>query len=226
MSSKYSHHDEINERLSFLQEFAVNSDFRISKVQLKVIYDLLSKSPIKSDYTEFYSWCSTAVKAVLALDLTLVGEFFSDLIETQQLDLAALPVVGFDFLKTHFTSINVIESKLTRISPPAKKSSNSWSTNSYSYYGTSSYGMDKKDEEEDISKDYDATVTIEVMPQELTNIEIMWTVALECQVPTVVTKAIAFLVNCYQSVSLTLEDKRAEIMQMLNTRCFELLKTS
>lgn len=41
MSAKHSHHDEVNERLSFLQEFAVNSDFKISKAQLKVIYDLL-----------------------------------------------------------------------------------------------------------------------------------------------------------------------------------------
>ena len=73
----------------------MNSDFKISKVQLKVIYDLLTTSPIKSDFTEFLTWCSTACKAVLALDLTLVGEFFSELISTSKLDLAALPVVGF-----------------------------------------------------------------------------------------------------------------------------------
>ena len=60
LNTKHSHQDEMNERLSFLQEFAVNSDFKISKAQLKVIYDLLTKSPIKSDFTEFLMWCNTA----------------------------------------------------------------------------------------------------------------------------------------------------------------------
>ncbi len=60
LDPKHSHQDEINERLSFLQEFAVNSDFKISKAQLKVIYDLLNKSPIKSDFTEFLTWCNGA----------------------------------------------------------------------------------------------------------------------------------------------------------------------
>lgn len=120
VSAKYSHQDELNERLSFLQEFAVNSDFKISKVQLKVIYDLLTSSPVKSDYTEFLTWCGTACKAVLALDLELVGEFFSELISSETLDLAALPEVGFEFLKMHFTSINCIEGKLTKIVTPTK----------------------------------------------------------------------------------------------------------
>ena len=42
LNPKHSHHDEMDERLSFLQEFAVNSDLKISKAQLRVIYDLLS----------------------------------------------------------------------------------------------------------------------------------------------------------------------------------------
>ena len=42
LNAKHSHHDEMDERLSFLQEFAVNSDLKISKAQLRVIYDLLS----------------------------------------------------------------------------------------------------------------------------------------------------------------------------------------
>jgi len=75
-------------------------------------------------------------------------------------------------------------------------------------------------------KDDDASVTIEVMPNELINIENMWTIALKSQVPEVVTSSIAFLVNCYLSVSLVLEDKRIDIMQSLNSRCFELLKES
>mmetsp|Transcript_393 Transcript_393/g.551 ORF Transcript_393/g.551 Transcript_393/m.551 type:complete len:185 (-) Transcript_393:6462-7016(-) len=172
VSAKYSHQDELNERLSFLQEFAVNSDFKISKVQLKVIYDLLTKSPIKSDFTEFLTWCSTACKAQVALDLQLVGEFFSELISTKMLDLAALPIVGFEFLKMHFTSINIEEGKLSKVQVPQKQK-NSWSGG---YYGTS-FKNDDDDEEE--LKDDDASVLIRVLPSELINLDIMWTIALE-----------------------------------------------
>lgn len=34
INPQHSHHDEVHERLSFFQEFAVNSDFQISKAQL------------------------------------------------------------------------------------------------------------------------------------------------------------------------------------------------
>ena len=108
LSPKYSHQEELNERLSFLQEFAVNSDFQISKAQLSVIYDLLSQSPIQSDFSEFLNWCNTACKAQTAastvLDLEEVGEFFSELIKTKKLNLKALPNVGFQFLTSYFTS--------------------------------------------------------------------------------------------------------------------------
>ena len=36
--SKYSHHDEIDERLQFLKYIAEISEFKISKVELGVIY--------------------------------------------------------------------------------------------------------------------------------------------------------------------------------------------
>lgn len=103
LSAKQSHQDEISSRLSFLQEFAVNSDYQISKAQLRVIYDLLSQSPIKSDFTGFYKWCNTACQAYV-LDLEEVGEFFSELIKSNDLDLKLLPIVGFNFLSMYFIS--------------------------------------------------------------------------------------------------------------------------
>ena len=207
VSAKYSHQEEFIERLSFLQEFAVNSDFKISKAQLKVIYDLINKSPIKSDFTEFLTWCSTACASVIALDLELVGEFFSELISSSALDLRALPVVGFEFLKMHFITINLSEGKLTKIVKPTKATSG-WSTT----YTTSGTVYSSKDKDEEKSKDDDATVMIDVEPSELINLEIMWTIALESQVAEVVTKSIAFLVNCYLSVASSMEDRRNEIL--------------
>ena len=60
VSKKHSHHDEIRERLIFLKYYATQSDFEIGKAELKIIYDLLSKSPIMSDIIEFFSWLKEA----------------------------------------------------------------------------------------------------------------------------------------------------------------------
>ena len=63
VSRKHSHTEEISERLAFLQYYAAESDFQNTKVELMVIYDLLSKSAIKSDLTEFLNWCKKACEA-------------------------------------------------------------------------------------------------------------------------------------------------------------------
>ena len=150
LNPKHSHQDEIAERLTFLQEFAVNSDFKISKAQLKVIYDLLTESPIQSDFSELLTWCSNACKLqsvlVSVLDMEEVGEFFSELIQNGNLNLAGLPVVGFEFLKMYFTSSNLEQRKLLKVAPPEKKKTGnaSWSGG---YYGSSSYGSYKETKE-------------------------------------------------------------------------------
>ena len=56
----FSHHEEVGERLSFIRcmaQLSSHSHSKVSKVQLGVIYDLLSNSAIKSDLNEFYLWC-------------------------------------------------------------------------------------------------------------------------------------------------------------------------
>ena len=86
------------------------SSFIISKLQLKVIYDLLSKSSIKSDLTEFLIWCKQACESSTnintILNLEEVGEFYSELIKNGLLDVRTLPLVGFEFLQHYFISVN------------------------------------------------------------------------------------------------------------------------
>ena len=53
-----------------------------------------------------------------------------------------------------------------------------------------------------------------------------WAIALEAQDVQVIGKAVAFLVNCYLSLTDAQEDRRVAIMQSLNTRCFELISAS
>ena len=203
----------------------MNSDFKISKAQLKVIYDLLTQSPIKSDFTEFLTWCSTACRAqtalVSVLDLEEVGEFFSELIKSKSLNLAALPAVGFEFLKMYFTSQNHAEGKLFKITPPEKKAKPQGWTGGY-YGATNS----KADDAEPEAKDSDATFKVLVDPRLLTKIDMMWEIARECQDADVTNKAICFLVNCYLSVDDSLEERRNEILQSLISRCFELIASS
>ena len=108
-----------------------------------------------------------------------------------------------------------------KIAKPIKQKTNNngWSSN---YYGPSP----KVEEEEDKPSDDDATFKVRVDPFELTDIKMAWETALECEVPEVINKAVAFLVNCYLSIDDDLEDRRNEIMQSLNNRCFELIAAS
>jgi hypothetical protein len=225
LNPKHSHQDEIAERLTFLQEFAVNSDFKISKAQLKVIYDLLTESPIQSDFSELLTWCSNACKLqtvlVSVLDMEEVGEFFSELIQNGNLNLAGLPVVGFEFLKMYFTSSNLEQRKLLKVAPPEKKKAGnaSWSGG---YYGSSSYGSYKETKEAE-PQDDDPTFRVTVDPSELIKIDMVWDIAMQSQVEAVISKSVAFLVNCYLSVDEQLVERRNEIVQSLTARCFSLI---
>lgn len=59
VNPKYSHHDEINERLQFLQYLAqIHVDYQISISELDALYQLLvTKSPLVSDQEQFLLWC-------------------------------------------------------------------------------------------------------------------------------------------------------------------------
>jgi len=77
-----------------------------------------------------------------------------------------------------------------------------------------------------VPQDDDPTFKVAVEPSQLTKIDMVWQIALQSQVEEVISKSIAFLVNCYLSVHDVLEDRRNEILQSLNSRCFELIKSS
>ena len=50
VSPKYSHHDEIDERLSFIKYLALVSKHQVSKADLEALYDrLVISSPVPSD---------------------------------------------------------------------------------------------------------------------------------------------------------------------------------
>ena len=219
VNSKYSHETEINTRLDFLKEFAANSKFEISKAQLKVIYDLLKDSPVSSDVATFFNWCKKSCKAqtilTRILDMDEVASFFTELISTKTLNISTLPVVGFEFLKNYFISANEQASKLVKIKPPPKP---------VKAVSTVSWAWTKKDDDKKDEADEPDRLQIKVSPSELIDLEIMWKIALESQVEAVYTDAIPFLVSCYTDVDESLEEQRAQFLDILCSRCFNLIK--
>ena len=94
----------------------------------------MSKSKIDSDQEEFLTWCkssceqSTTVATIL--DLNEVGEFFTEKMQSGELDLKNLLSVGFDFLQQYFISVNEKEQKLNKI---VKEKKPKYSSITYNY---------------------------------------------------------------------------------------------
>ncbi len=112
MNPKYSHHDEVDERLQFLKYLASTAtDFSISKADLGAIYALVYQNPlIPSDPEEFLTWCKSSCEQSTTysqiLDLNEVGQFFTEKMTSGELEVKTLLVVGFDFLQQYFLSVN------------------------------------------------------------------------------------------------------------------------
>lgn len=63
---------------------------------------LVLDSKIPSDSHEFLIWCKSLCEtnsiSKSILDLNEVGEFFNEKMQSRELDLKNLPMVGFEFL--------------------------------------------------------------------------------------------------------------------------------
>lgn len=120
-----THSEEISKRLALIQFFSSQSDSLISKVELRVIYDLLAQSPIKTDVNEFLVWlkeaCASQTSTAVVFDIQQVGQFFTELIDTKALDVISLPMVGFEFLKNYIIQLNEQQHNLIILPKPIKK---------------------------------------------------------------------------------------------------------
>lgn len=61
------------------------------------------------------------------------------------------------------------------------------------------------------------------LPDELHELEMLWTLVLECQAPDVVPKVIDFLIKVYSSFADDLKPKRKEVLEGLVNRCMSIL---
>ena len=159
-----------------MQMVAANSSFVLSKVHLKVIFEILASSPVQSDMDEFLKWCKTACENNMTeqvVNLNDFGEFFSQQISSGVFDLRSMPLSGFFFIQMFFVSSNVAADKLYRAVKPKKKKAKeqSWAS---AYL--SSYNNDDDDEKDD---DESACFGVCSNPAELLNLDIIWQVVLE-----------------------------------------------
>lgn len=224
VNTKYSHFDEIDERLQFIKYLATISDFTISKVELGVIYDLLVlHSKIPSDQEEFLNWCKSSCEQSSALttilDLNEVGEFFTQKMQSKELDVKNLLNVGFSFLQQYFLSANEKENKVHKVAKPVKQqkfTSMGYSTLTGSY----SYGPQLKSFYNNVNKlnnpkepeEEEPTVfKLIVSPSDLSQLDIVWNIALNCENPKVVPKAIDFLIKIYTCLHDDLSEHRIKI---------------
>lgn len=205
-SDKNSHYTELQDRLKFISLVVSVSDFKITQAQLKVIYDLLSSSPVVSDQDYFLEWCRTTCKdqtaANMTLDLEMVGTFLSDMISNKDLDLARLPLSGFQFVSDYFLSLNESNSKLAKLPKVVRKTK----TTNYGYYGTSW-------ETTSIEQDDFQPVKVLVNPAQLDKIDMIWQIVLYSQNQNVTSKAGEFLIQLHTSMADELKEQAPAILQ-------------
>ena len=61
------------------------------------------------------------------------------------------------------------------------------------------------------------------LPAELSELEMLWTLVLECQAPDVVPKVIDFLIKVHTQFSDDLKSSRKDVLEGLVTRCMKIL---
>ena len=127
------------------------------------------------------------------------------------LDVKNLLVVGFDFLQQYFLSVNEHSQKLIKSQPaPAKKAYNSYGNYGLNIYG--GYGPIKSIQAQKKAENVKLpTFKLVQPPQDLDKLEIVWNIALHCQNPAVVPKAIEFLIKVYYNLDGDMDGQRIGI---------------
>ena len=119
VTDKYTHSTEVEKRLNFIKVIASNSAFKITKEELKELFDLVSASPVASDSTDFLNWakkcCEEQTPEKEILDLNQFGDFLIELIEGNSLKLETLPLGGFQLIEMFFLSSNINEKRIKKL---------------------------------------------------------------------------------------------------------------
>lgn len=94
-----------------------------------------------------------------------------------KLDVANLPMIGFEFLQHYFLSVNENASKLIKLPPIVREKKEKDTGFSWRFYNPK-IGQKEEEEEED---ETDPRFHVLITPQHLEQHEMIWKIALECQ---------------------------------------------
>lgn len=119
------------------------------------------------------SLCESSSISHSTLDLNEVGEFFTEKMKSKEMDVRALPYVGFEFLQHYFLSVNEKSSKVIKSQSKANKTSKFVNSYNFNSYGYSTKTYNKSDEE-----DKQLIFKLLTVPSNLDQIDIVWNVAL------------------------------------------------
>mmetsp|Transcript_33660 Transcript_33660/g.51959 ORF Transcript_33660/g.51959 Transcript_33660/m.51959 type:complete len:246 (+) Transcript_33660:2371-3108(+) len=200
----FNHHLEVDERLSLVRYLAqTTEEFSITKRELGVIYDLLvTSSSLVSDQQEFLIWCKSSCEVqskTTVLDLQEVGEFITNKIEEGTFNLKSLTLEGFHFLAFFFVTINERAGNIEKIAKASE-------TRTHSPYGgyKRDYGMGGWQKKQAPEPEHVPKFKLLKMPSNLVEMNMIWTLVLDCQDREVVVKAIDFLIQTHLSLPDTL----------------------
>ena len=135
------------------------------------------------------------------MDLGEVGEFFTEKIACEELDVKSLAPEGFEFLQFYFVSLNEKEGNLEREAPQGQKTGYSGPTQtpakwSYSYsWNSNTNNNSNKKEEEGLGAT--PKFTLKRLPGELKELEMVWTLGLNCERAEVAPRVINFLIKAH-----------------------------
>lgn len=150
-----------------------------------------------------------------------VGQFVSKLIDEKELNVAELPIVGFKFIQSYWTSVNLDAHHImmVEVDKKQKEEDNSWGGGWYSM-GSSS----KKEEAVVDDMGESANFVVGENPSQLLQMGLIWQIVLQSRQKEVTTRAINLLVNSHVSLQANLQDSRGQILQELTSQCFKLLQ--
>lgn len=151
------------------------------------------------------------------------------------MDVRSLPSVGFEFLQSYFISLNEREGALERVSTASQSASKGsahptyqgpagrW-TNSYSWNSPYGSASAQGGEESSGSSAVPPTVSLLKLPGELKELDMLWTLVLECEGDNVVASAIDFLISVHLSLNDDLKGSTEQVLKALVSHCMGIIQ--
>ena len=133
------------------------------------------------------------------MNLSEVGDFFTSKIAKNQLNVKDMAPVGFEFLQQYFLSVNEKADKLEKVKPKSSYgygySNRSYGYGNdyrYSWTNTGGYGYNANAKEKETKTE--SKFLAKVIPNELNEIDLLWTLVLNCEHPEVADKVVNFFI--------------------------------